>query len=69
MLGEGKQDLIVGAPYVNLLVELKKDKKQKLTDAELRFRETWKGPLMSAVTAAEIHEYMGRLRAYVRLPE
>jgi hypothetical protein len=68
-LGEGKPDMVVGAPGVALLVELKLTKKSALTDDELRFRETWKGPLMTAVSSLQIHEYMCRLRSLVKLPE
>lgn len=68
-LGQGKPDFIVGAPGVNLLCELKRDKKAKLTDAEMQFRATWKGPLMTAISAQQVHEYMQRLRSYVKLPE
>ena len=57
-LGKGRSDFVVGAPGVNLLVELKTDEKQVLTPDELDFHREWKGPLLRAETADQIADYM-----------
>lgn len=68
-LGKGGPDMVVGCPGVNLLVELKINKKQELTDDEITFRNKWNGPMMTATSSDEIHGYMVRLRSLVTLPE
>lgn len=44
-LGHGVADLLVGRNGVNLLLEVKSDDKQKLTPAETKFAEAWRGQL------------------------
>lgn len=68
-LGRGRQDVIVGSggrSGVNLLVEWKLHEKSKLTRAEQKFHDSWKGPLIVAKTATDVHTEMQRLLALLR---
>lgn len=60
-LGKGMVDFIVGGRGVNLLVELKIDGKAKLTPHEHDFHQKWKGPILIATSADQIHAEMLRL--------
>lgn len=63
MLGCGKQDIIVGQSWANLLVEWKLNEKSALTDDEEKFHRDWKGPLIVATSAEQVHAEMQRLRS------
>ncbi len=41
--GSGKPDIVVGYSRVNFPMEIKADKKKKLTPMELEFARTWNG--------------------------
>lgn len=57
-LGQGAPDAVVGKPDYNLLVEWKASEKHKLTPAEVTFHAIWKGPLLIAWTAEQVHAAM-----------
>ena len=61
--GQGFPDSIVGYPGVNLLVEWKKDEKQRLTPAQVKFHSNWPGPLITAIGFEEVHAKMTELIA------
>lgn len=60
-IGQGFPDAVVSQHGVNLLVEWKKDAAQKLTKAQVRFFGAWRGPIIAAITADEVHAEMQRL--------
>lgn len=51
-MGQGCPDLLIGKHQRNRLVEVKRDKKAKLTDAQLEFFGAWKGHV-SVVTSPD----------------
>jgi hypothetical protein len=72
-LGRGRQDGICasgGRDGVNLLVEWKLDRKLQrkstLTEDQVKFHREWKGPLLVARAAEEVHAEMQRLLARLR---
>lgn len=62
-LGQGFPDAIVANSRINVLVEWKKDAKQRLTLDEEKFHGKWKGPRIVAITAEEVHAFMVGLTA------
>jgi hypothetical protein len=42
-VGRDKPDIVVGINGINVLAEIKADKKKKLTDGQEKFRREWKG--------------------------
>lgn len=57
-LGHGAPDAVVSKPGHNLLVEWKASAKHKLSPDEVKFHATWKGPLLIAWTAEQVHALM-----------
>jgi hypothetical protein len=42
--GGGVPDMAIGKPGIAVLVEIKRDEKQKLTEKEQKMRDNWEGP-------------------------
>jgi Holliday junction resolvase len=53
-IGKGFPDIVVGKNGVTLLVELKANKKAKLTPDEKAFLENWQGSFLVATSTLEI---------------
>ncbi len=62
-VGRGFPDCIVGAPGIALLIEWKVSPKSKLSPAEVKFHREFKGPLIVATCAEQVHAEMQRLLA------
>lgn len=58
ILGKGFPDIVIGYKGINYLVEIKDGNKvksqKKLTEAETKFHEQWKGQIMIAENIDEI---------------
>lgn len=52
-------DLVVGFRGANYLFEIKKNKKQKLTEGEKEFQEKWRGQVNTVDSAEEILKIIG----------
>lgn len=65
----GCPDILVGKDEINILVEIKTTIKDKLTDDEFRFFESWKGQKMVAHTSSDVVEffefYKGKLKEWL----
>lgn len=53
----GCPDILIGKGEINFLVEIKTTKKDKLTEDEFKFFETWKGQKCVATTTEEVVEF------------
>ena len=59
-VGRGFPDIIVGIDNAfNPLFEIKKDWKSKLTPAEIKFKETWKGEYYAIFTYEQACFHLG----------
>jgi hypothetical protein len=66
-VGDGFPDLLVGGHYrtivpVNLLIEIKRDKKAKLTPDQVEFFKQWRGPKIVATSTEDVLKWFGVAR-------
>ncbi len=67
-VGDGFGDLVVAYGGLNLLVEVKDPEKspsaRKLTEAEQKFHDEWKGPIIVAETSDEVARWFRLKEVY-----
>jgi Holliday junction resolvase len=51
-------DIIVGKDGLNWLVEIKADKKKKLTEGEQKFHDSWKGKIYIVTNIEDTYEML-----------
>ncbi len=51
-------DLVIGKDGRNWLIEIKSNKKSKLTEGEQKFHDTWKGSVCVVTTIDEVLEFV-----------
>lgn len=64
-LGRGGPDIVVGYCGVNVLTEIKRDEREPLTPAEIKFHSTWQGRIVTIRNEREAEQLLEQIRCSV----
>lgn len=61
-LGRGGPDIVIGYCGVNVLTEIKRDEREPLTPAEIKFHATWQGRIVTLTNEREAAQLLEQIK-------